>query len=190
MDFQPKDQSFVFQGVEAIDAAQLETFPYAYPHREAEFTISTDEFTAVCPFSGLPDFGRATIDYVPTDRCVELRSLKYYLHSYRNVGIWYEHAVNRILEDLARAVRPKRMTITLDYNVRGGLKSVARASYDASKDELPERSPEHSDSRGAVAPPPLPPAAPAADEGNPFEESPEADEENGGEAVPSEEEWI
>jgi len=150
MDFLPKDKSFPFDGVESIDAAQLDTFPYAYPHREAEFVIDTDEFTAVCPFSGLPDFGRVSIEYVPSDRCVELRSLKYYLQSYRNVGIWYEHAVNRILEDVARCVRPRRMTVTLDYNVRGGLKSIARARYDSAKDALPETSPRHDDSRGNI----------------------------------------
>lgn len=145
MDFEPKDKTVRFDGIEAIDAAALETFPYEYPYRGAELTISSDEFTAVCPYSGLPDFGRVTIEYVPADRCVELRSLKYYLHSYRNVGIWYEHAVNRILEDVARCVRPRRMTVTLDYNVRGGLKSVARAAYDAATDTLPAESPRHRD---------------------------------------------
>lgn len=150
MDFQPKDKAFAFDGIAAIDASQLETFPYAFPYREAVFTIATDEFTAVCPFSGLPDFGRVSIEYVPSDRCIELRSLKYYLQSYRTVGIWYEHAVHRILEDLARSCRPRRMTVTLDYNVRGGLKSLATATYDAARDVLPEHSPDHDDARAQV----------------------------------------
>lgn len=151
MDFQPKDKSFTFDGVEAITAGELETFAYAYPYRDAVFTIETDEFTAVCPFSGLPDFGKVIIEYTPSDRCIELRSLKYYLQSYRTVGIWYEHAVHRILEDVARSCRPRRMKVTLDYNVRGGLKSLATAEYDCEKDDLPEASPVHDDSRSQVS---------------------------------------
>ena len=145
MDFEPKDKSFSFDGVEAIDTDQLETFKYEYPYRGVELTIMTDEFTAVCPFSGLPDFGIVTIDYVPGEKCIELRSLKYYLQSYRNVGIWYEHAVNRILEDLVRSVEPRSMSITLDYNVRGGLKSLATATFTADSDEMPDSSPDHQD---------------------------------------------
>src|SRR5690606_6610997 len=109
------------------------------------------EFTAVCPFSGLPDFGKVIIEYTPSDRCIELRSLKYYLQSYRTVGIWYEHAVHRILEDVARSCRPRRMKETLDYNVRGGLKSRATAQYDSERDTLPDASPVHDDSRSQVS---------------------------------------
>jgi len=151
VDFQPKDQSVSFEGPEAIRTDELETFPYAYPYRDAVMTITTDEFTAVCPFSGLPDFGRVTFEYIPSDRCVELRSLKYYLHSYRNVGIWYEHAVHRILEDFVRCVKPKKLTVLLDYNVRGGLKSLARAEYDAAKDSIPEKSPQYRDGAKMVS---------------------------------------
>jgi len=145
MDFQPRDKAVGFDGQEKIDSAQLETFPYDYPYREVELTILTDEFTAVCPFSGLPDFGEVRIQYVPDNVCLELRSLKYYLMSYRTVGIWYEHAVNRILEDLVRVARPRRMTVHLDYKVRGGLKSLATASYDAAKDTMPVSSPRSRD---------------------------------------------
>src|SRR5713226_8200372 len=85
-----------------IDTAVLETFPYEYPGKEISVDIDTDEFTAVCPWSGLPDFGTVKIRYLPQKRILELKSLKYYLFSYRNVGIFQEHAVVRILDDLVR----------------------------------------------------------------------------------------
>ena len=93
-------REFPFQGVEALAPEVLETFPYEYPGREAEVEISTDEWTCVCPFSGLPDFGTLTLRYLPSDNCIELKSLKYYLTSFRNVGIYQEHAANRVLDDL------------------------------------------------------------------------------------------
>lgn len=129
MDFQPHDKSFPFQGVEAIAPSLLETFPYEYPGRRIEIEILTDEFTAVCPYSGLPDFGTLTIRYVPDRDCLELRSLKYYLLSYRNVGIFYEHLVVRLLDDLIAAGKPLEMTIEADYKVRGGLRTRAVARY-------------------------------------------------------------
>ena len=105
----------------AIDARVLLTFQYEYPGQEAEVAIDTEEFTAVCPWNGLPDFGTLTVTYVPDRSCVELKSLKYYLLSYSGVGIVQEHAANRILNDLVEACRPLRMTVTLDYRPRGGL---------------------------------------------------------------------
>ncbi|GIX07702.1 MAG: hypothetical protein KatS3mg115_2105 [Candidatus Poribacteria bacterium] len=96
---------------------------------EQEIRIETEEFSAVCPFSGLPDYGRLTIVYVPSDRCVELKSLKYYLLTYRNVGIYQEHALDRILRDLVELLRPRRMVVELDYHVRGGIHTVCRAEY-------------------------------------------------------------
>lgn len=132
--FQALDKSLPFHGPEAIDAACLESFPYEYhntPHGQAmEIVTSTNEFTSVCPFSGLPDFAEVRIAYVPGELCLELRSLKYYLLSYRDVGIWYEHLVNRMLEDLVRACRPRRMRITITCNPRGGLASTVTAAYD------------------------------------------------------------
>lgn len=107
-----------FVGPEAIDAAVLETFPYEGPDQEIE--TQTDEFSAVCPYSGLPDFATLMLHYVPGKSCVELKSLKYYVLSYRNVGIFQEHATARIAEDLFRVLAPKRMTVTTIYNVRGG----------------------------------------------------------------------
>jgi 7-cyano-7-deazaguanine reductase len=111
-----------FTGPEAIDAAALETFPYAGP--EQEIVTETREFSAVCPYSGLPDFATLTIRYIPSDRCVELKSPKYYVVSFRNVGIFQEHATARIAEDLFRLLRPRRMVVTTLYNVRGGFETT------------------------------------------------------------------
>jgi 7-cyano-7-deazaguanine reductase len=111
-----------FTGPEAIEATVLETFPYEGP--EQEIVSETREFSAVCPYSGLPDFATLTIRYVPSDRCVELKSLKYYVVSFRNVGIFQEHATARIAEDLFRLLQPHRMTVTTRYNVRGGFETT------------------------------------------------------------------
>jgi len=126
---EPHGKRFPFEGPEAIDASLLETFDYEYPGREVALDVSTDEFTCVCPFSGLPDFGTIRIDYIPDKKCIELRSLKYYLTTYRNVGIYHEHAVNRILEDLVACCRPLRMKVIADYKVRGGIHTVASVEY-------------------------------------------------------------
>ena len=90
--------TFPFAGEDAVTPDLLETFPYEYPEREALVEVSTDEWTCVCPFSGLPDFGTLRVRYLPSAACIELKSLKYYLTSFRNVGIYQEHAANRLLE--------------------------------------------------------------------------------------------
>lgn len=115
---------YPFKGIEAIDKDVLETFPYEHPEREAVVTIETDEFTTVCPYSGLPDFGSLRIDYVPGDRCIELKSFKYYLVSYRDVGIYQEHAAGTILADLQGVCAPRWMRLELDYRLRGGIHTV------------------------------------------------------------------
>ena len=94
-----------------------------------EITISIPEFTSVCPRSGLPDFGTITIRYVPNKWCAELKSLKMYILAYRSLGIFYENAVNRILRDFVKAVKPTQAVITGEFNVRGGMKSIIEASY-------------------------------------------------------------
>jgi len=129
MDFQPLDRKLPFKGTEAIDPGVLETFLYEYAGRRIDVVIETSEFTAVCPFSGLPDFGTLKISYVPDKLCVELRSLKYYLLSFRQVGIFYEHLVNRILDDLVELCQPLEMTVEADYTVRGGLTTRAVATW-------------------------------------------------------------
>jgi 7-cyano-7-deazaguanine reductase len=120
---------FSFDGDEALTPGVLEVFPYEYAGRDAVVEISTDEFTAVCPFSGLPDFGTLSLRYVPRQSCVELKSLKYYLTSYRNVGIYQEHAANRILDDLVRCCDPKWMEVALDYRLRGGIHTVVTVEH-------------------------------------------------------------
>ena len=112
-----------------IDPSCLLTFDYEYPGQEAEVVIDTPEFTAVCPWTGLPDFGTLTVTYVPERACIELKSLKYYLLSYSGVGIVQEHAANCILEDLVAACLPILMTVTLDYRPRGGLHSSVTATH-------------------------------------------------------------
>lgn len=118
-----------FKGLDAIDTEALEAFEYQFPGRDINIVTSTSEFTSVCPFSGLPDFGSLTITYTPDRHCVELRSLKYYLMSFRNVGIFYEHLSNRIMEDLVKLLAPKRMTVMCDFTIRGGLQTTIRADY-------------------------------------------------------------
>ena len=94
-----------------------------------EITISIPEFTSMCPRSGLPDFGTITIRYIPGKWCVELKSLKEYILAFRNLGIFYENAVNRILRDFVSAAKPVRAVITGEFNVRGGMKSTIEAVY-------------------------------------------------------------
>ena len=114
---------------EAIDVAVLEAIPFDYPGSATEVVYETDEFTIVCPWSGLPDFARLVMRYTPDHSLVELKSLKYYLTSYRNVGILQEHAVNRVLQDLVHLVKPVSMAIEAEYKERGGLKSRVVAKH-------------------------------------------------------------
>ncbi len=118
-----------FTGPEAIDVAVLETFPYQGPAQE--IVTETREFSAVCPYSGLPDFALLRITYVPDERCVELKSLKYYVTSYRSVGIFQEHATARIAEDLFRLLAPKRLVVTTVYNTRGGFDTTCTVALPA-----------------------------------------------------------
>jgi len=121
---------FDVQSVEAIDVAVLETIPFDYPGSATEVVYETDEFTSVCPWTGLPDFAHLVISYVPAESLVELKSLKYYLTSYRNVGILQEHAVNRILDDLVQLVRPVAMVVEAEFSDRGGIRTRATAKYE------------------------------------------------------------
>jgi 7-cyano-7-deazaguanine reductase len=130
---EPLDRRYDVGDLSTIDVDVLETFPYEYAGREIIMTIDTDEFTSVCPWSGLPDYARIHIEYIPDRTCIELRSLKYYFLSYRNVGIYQEHLVNRILDDLVHCARPRWMKVAADYQVRGGLHTVATREYRARK---------------------------------------------------------
>lgn len=131
----PKWKTAVFHGgmleFSRMSSAILETFPNPRPERDYEITINCPEFTSVCPKTGLPDFGEIRIAYVPGARCVELKSLKYYMIGFRNRGIFYEDVTNQILDDLVAALQPRRMTVVGDFSVRGGLKTVVTAAYEA-----------------------------------------------------------
>ncbi len=120
---------FDIQTEEAIDLTVLEAIPFDYPGSATEVVYETDEFTSVCPWSGLPDFARLVIRYTPDRSLAELKSLKYYLTSYRNVGILQEHAINRILKDLVQLLEPVSMVVEADYKERGGIKTKAVAKY-------------------------------------------------------------
>jgi 7-cyano-7-deazaguanine reductase len=110
-------------------ATTLETFPNPRPGREFEIAIDCPEFTSMCPKTGLPDFGVIRIRYVPDARCIELKSLKYYLLDFRNKGIFYEAATNQILDDLVAACEPLRMSVTGDFTARGGITTKVTAEY-------------------------------------------------------------
>lgn len=114
---------------ERMSSSTIETFPNPRPEREYEIAMDCPEFTSVCPMTGLPDFGTIRIQYTPDARCIELKSLKYYLLEFRNRGIFYEHATNQILDDLVDAIQPRRITVVGDFSVRGGIKTVVTASY-------------------------------------------------------------
>ncbi|HEV3025240.1 MAG TPA: preQ(1) synthase [Pirellulales bacterium] len=109
----------------------LETFANEFPQREYTIEIVCPEFTSVCPKTGQPDFGTLTFTYVPAAKCVELRSLKLYLQQFRNEGIFYEHATNRILDDLVVVVEPRWMQLTAAFTPRGGITTTITVEYEA-----------------------------------------------------------
>jgi len=107
----------------------LDTFPYEFVGREVKVNFEITEFTAICPFSDFPDFATIRLEYVPNERCVELKSLKLYINSFREVKIFHEHVMNVILEDFVRACDPISLELEGDFHVRGNIKTVVRASY-------------------------------------------------------------
>jgi len=112
-----------------LDPSILQTISYQYPKRKITTELTTDEFTCLCPFSGLPDFANLTIKYTPNRKLIELKSLKYYLYSFRNVKIYNEHAVNKILQDLKRALKPSEILVVGEFTSRGGVKNKVSVSY-------------------------------------------------------------
>ncbi len=127
---------------------RLETFANPEPGRDYSIRFSCPEFTCLCPRTGQPDFATVTISYVPGRTCVELKSLKLYLWSFRDEGHYHEAVTNRILDDLVEATRPRRMTVVSDFNVRGGIHTVVTADYEAPrKGRLSRRGPPSSASR-------------------------------------------
>jgi 7-cyano-7-deazaguanine reductase len=113
----------------AQPSKKLETFPNRHPGRDYTVTLTTDEFTCVCPATGQPDFARITISYVPDQKIVESKSLKLYFWSYRNEGVFHEHVTNLILDDLVAALEPRRCEVIADFGVRGGIAITVRAEY-------------------------------------------------------------
>jgi len=112
-----------------MSQAKIETFSNPHPSREYLIKHVAPEFTSLCPRTGQPDFGTISVEYVADRLCIELKSLKLYLQSYRDRGIFYEAAVNVILDDLAAACGPKWMKVTGEFNTRGGIRSVVIAEY-------------------------------------------------------------
>lgn len=115
------------------NANLLETFPNQFQKRDYLIVHKAPEFTSVCPKTGQPDFGTITVSYVADKKCIELKSLKLYLQSFRNKGIFYEDVINRILEDLVSVCKPRWMEVKGEFNVRGGISSVVTAEYNLPK---------------------------------------------------------
>jgi 7-cyano-7-deazaguanine reductase len=118
---------------EKIETAKLETFPNPHPEREYEIEIVAPEFTSLCPRTGQPDFGVVTITYTPDKLCVELKSLKLYLQSYRNVGAFYEDVTNRILNALVAELQPAKIKIVARFTPRGGITTTITTTHEAGK---------------------------------------------------------
>ncbi len=122
--------NYKIEDPETVRVDILEPIPYAYKaKRSIDITIKQPEYTSVCPMTGLPDNGTITICYRPDETIVELKSLKYYLLQYRNVGMFYEHVVNKVLDDLVEVLKPLSMDVTGEFTPRGGVSSIATASY-------------------------------------------------------------
>ena len=116
-------------GRDAKPGKRLETFPNHHPRRDYIVTLTTDEFTCVCPATGQPDFARITIKYIPDKKIVESKSLKLYFWSYRDEGVFHEHVANVILDDLVKALSPRWCEVVADFSVRGGIGISVRAEY-------------------------------------------------------------
>lgn len=112
-----------------MNLVALDTFPYEFIGREIQINFEMPEFTAICPFSDFPDFAVIRLGYVPNERCIELKSLKLYINSFREVKIFHEHVINVILEDFVRACDPLSVELEGDFHVRGNIKTTVRASY-------------------------------------------------------------
>jgi 7-cyano-7-deazaguanine reductase len=118
---------------EAMELYPLDTFVYEFPGKEIRVKFEIPEFTCICPFSDFPDFATIRLEYVPHQRCVELKSLKLYINSFRAVKIFHEHVINLMLEDFVKACDPLSVEIEGDFNVRGNIKTTVRASYSKQK---------------------------------------------------------
>lgn len=113
-----------------MDLVRLDSFRYEFVGREIWIDFEIPEFTAICPFSDFPDFAVIRLKYVPNERCIELKSLKLYINSFRNVKVFHEHVVNIIMDDFVKACDPLRVEIEGDFHVRGNIKTIVRANYE------------------------------------------------------------
>jgi len=116
-------------GIRKLKTPKIEVWKNQYPEKEYVINLETTEFTCICPKTGLPDFAAIKIEYAPHKYCIELKSLKYYFNFFRNIGIFHEHAVNKIMEDFVAACKPRRVKISGDFNPRGGIKTVVTREY-------------------------------------------------------------
>lgn len=117
------------EDVRKLKNPKIEVWQNKYPDRDYTIDIDFGEFTCICPKTGLPDFANIHIEYIPNKTCLELKSLKLYMIFYRDIGIFHEHAVNKMLDDLVKACHPRRMHVTGEFNVRGGIKTTVTAEY-------------------------------------------------------------
>lgn len=128
------EKPFTAADPDSITTEMLDPIDYQYQgRRNIDIEIRQPEFTSVCPMTGLPDFGCIIITYRPDRKIIELKSLKYYFLQYRNVGIFYEHVVNRILDDLVQVVAPQRMEVVGDFTARGGITTRVKAVYEGTR---------------------------------------------------------
>ena len=116
--------------IRQMETPEIETWKNEYGDRDYTIEITILEFTAICPKTGLPDYASIRITYVPDECCVELKSLKEYFLSFRDVGIFHEHLVNKVMDDFVAVCKPRHVEVEGDFNIRGGLKTVVRASHD------------------------------------------------------------
>lgn len=129
-----KQMKYTIESPDIVKTEVLVPMDYQYQNqRDIDIVIQQPEYTSVCPMTGLPDVGCITISYRPYNKIIELKSLKFYLLQYRNVGIFYEHVVNRILEDLVAVLAPKYMEITGDFTARGGMTTKVTAVFEGKK---------------------------------------------------------
>jgi len=127
----PNQQGLDIQATprEAMNLYALDTFPYEFAGKEIKINFEIPEFTCICPFSDFPDFATIRLEYVPNQRCIELKSLKLYINSFREVKVFHEHVINLILEDFVSACDPLSVELEGDFNVRGNIKTTVKASY-------------------------------------------------------------
>ena len=133
MEQRPASYEGLQENIRVLPTPAIETWENQYPDKEYTIHMEVPEFTCICPKTGLPDFATLTFEYVPAERCIELKSFKEYIVSFRTVGIFHEHVVNKVLGDLVAACHPRRASLKGDFNRRGGIHTVVSAEYQSQK---------------------------------------------------------